>query len=94
MFEDFSINLSDPSKNSFYFPVIAAIGTILLLIQLLIMLLKDLRKDSNTNMNQSMDKTLAENQSYSITLPTRKESLKYRYLIAFVNFSVIVIMLV
>ena len=84
MFEDFSINLSDPSKNSFYFPVIAAIGTILLLIQLLIMLLKDLRKDSNTNMNQSMDKTLAENQSYSMTLPIRKESLKYRYLIAFV----------
>ncbi len=84
MFEDFSINLSDPSKNSFYFPVIAAIGTILLLIQLLIMLLKDLRKDSNTNMNQSMDKTLADNQSYSLTLPTRKESLKYRYLIAFV----------
>ena len=84
MFEDFSINLSDPSKNSFYFPVIAAIGTILLLIQLLIMLLKDLRKDSNTNMNQSMDKTLADNQSYSLTLSTRKESLKYRYLIAFV----------
>ena len=41
MFEDFSINLSDPSKNSFYFPVLAAIGTILLLIQLLIMLLKN-----------------------------------------------------
>jgi MFS family permease len=84
MFEDISLNLSDPSKNSFYFPVLAAIATILLLIQLIIMLLKDLRKDSNSNMNVSMDKTLAENQSYSMSLPTRKESLKYRYLIAFV----------
>ena len=84
MFEDISLNLSDPSKNSFYFLVLAAIATILLLIQLIIMLLKDLRKDSNSNMNVSMDKTLAENQSYSMSLPTRKESLKYRYLIAFV----------
>jgi len=84
MFEDFSLNLSDPSKNSFYFPVIATIALVLMLIQLIIMLLKDLRKDSNQNMNVSMDKTLGDNQSYSLSLPNRKESLKYRYLIAFV----------
>ena len=63
MFE-FSLNLSDPSKNSFYFPIIGGIATILLLIQLLIMLLKHLKRESSPDANISMDKTLQNNQSY------------------------------
>ena len=80
---DININLSDPSKNSYYFPIIIGIATILLIIQLIIMLLKELRRDPS-DLNVSMDKTLAQDQNYSMTLETRKNSLKSRYLIAFV----------
>ena len=80
---DITINLSDPSKNSYYFPIIIGIATILLIIQLIIMLLKELRRDPS-DLNVSMDKTLAQDQNYSMTLETRKNSLKSRYLIAFV----------
>ena len=83
MFE-FSLNLSDPSKNSFYFPILGGIATILLLIQLLIMLLKHLKRESSPDANMSMDKTLQNNQSYPSLLVSRKDSLKYRYLLAFV----------
>ena len=83
MFE-FSLNLSDPSKNSFYFPIIGGIATILLLIQLLIMLLKHLKRESSPDANISMDKTLQNNQSYPSLLVSKKDSLKYRYLLAFV----------
>ena len=80
---DFSINLSDPSKNSYYFPIIIGIGTILLIIQLIIMLLKELRRDSS-DPNVSMDKTLQQDKSYPSLLESRKNSLKSRYLVAFV----------
>ena len=83
MFE-FSLNLSDPSKNSFYFPIIGGIATILLLIQLFIMLLKHLKRESSPDANISMDKTLQNNQSYPSLLVSKKDSLKYRYLLAFV----------
>ena len=81
---DFTLNLTDPSKNSYYFPIIVGVATILLIIQLIIMLLKELRRESGVDMNVSLDKTLQNNMNYSITLETRKNSLKSRYLVAFV----------
>ena len=80
---EFHLNLTDPSKNSYYFPIIIGIATILLIIQLIIMLLKELRRESGADPNTSMDKTLP-----SILKETpiyqNKNSLKARYLIAFV----------
>jgi len=81
---DFSLNLTDPSKNSYYFPIIVGVATVLLIMQLIIMLLKELRRESGVDMNVSLDKTLQNNMNYSITLETRKNSLKSRYLVAFV----------
>ena len=83
MFE-FSLNLSDPSKNSYYFPILIGIATILLILQLIIMLLKDFRRDQNLDSNVSFDKTLQGNMSYPTIIINRKNSLKSRYLIAFV----------
>ena len=83
MFE-FSLNLSDPSKNSYYFPIIIGIATILLILQLIIMFLKDFRRDQNLDSNVSFDKTLQGNMSYPTIIINRKNSLKSRYLIAFV----------
>ena len=83
MFE-FSLNLSDPSKNSYYFPILIGIATILLILQLIIMLLKDFRRDPNLDSNVSFDKTLQGNMSYPTIIINRKNSLKSRYLIAFV----------
>ena len=80
---DFSLNFSDPSKNSYYFPVIIGIATILLIIQLIILFLKDLNRDAQ-DPNISMDKTLQNNMSYPSLLISKKNSLKSRYLIAFV----------
>ena len=56
MFEGI-LNLSDPSKNSYYYPILLGIATILLLIQLIILILKDYQKKKNpgVNLNQSLD---------------------------------------
>ena len=64
MVDFFTLNFSDPSKNSFYFPIIVGIATILLIIQLIIMLLKELRREGGDDINVSMDKTLQQNISY------------------------------
>ena len=78
-----ALNFTDPSKNSYYMPVLLGIATILLIIQLTILFIKKLKKDPN--LNESMDKTLKFNYSYEDkTLSERKDSLKARYLIAFV----------
>ena len=84
MFE-FHLNLTDPSKNSYYFPILAGIATILLIIQLIIMLMKEFKRRSggDGDVNNSM-LTLQPNMNYSMTLESRKDSLKYRYLVAFV----------
>ena len=83
MFE-LTLNLTDPSKNSYYMPILIGIATILLIIQLLIMLLKELRRESGGDTNVSMDMTLQANMSYSNDLVDKKNSLKARYLVAFV----------
>ena len=64
---DFSLNLTDPSKNSYYFPIIVGVATVLLIMQLIIMLLKELRRESGVDMNVSLDKTLQNNMNYSLT---------------------------
>ena len=81
---DFTLNLTDPSKNSYYLPILVGIATILLIIQLIIMLLKELRRESGEDANISMDKTLQQNISYPSLLESKKNSLKSRYLVAFV----------
>ena len=83
MFE-LTLNLTDPSKNSYYMPILIGIATILLIIQLLIMLLKELRRESGIDTNVSMDMTLQPNMSYNKDLEPNKNSLKARYLVAFV----------
>ena len=83
MFE-LSLNLSDPSRNSYYFPILIGIATILLILQLIIMLLKEYGRDQNQDPNASLDKTLQNNMSYPTIIVTKKNSLKSRYLIAFV----------
>jgi len=83
MFE-LTLNLTDPSKNSYYFPILSGIATILLIIQLIIWLIKELRREGGDDINVSMDKTLQPNVSYPSLIVTKKNSLKARYLIAFV----------
>ena len=79
MFE-FTLNFSDPSKNSFYFPILIGIATILFLIQLTIWLIKSTNKDQELQ----LDATFQGNMSYPSLIAKRKSSLKERYLIAFV----------
>ena len=73
------INLTDPSKNSYYYPVLCGIVFILVLIELLIVLLKD-----NDDLNSSMNNTCQSNVSYSMTFIRKKNALKFRYLFAFI----------
>ena len=73
------INLTDPSKNSYYYPVLCGIVFILVLVELLIVLLKD-----NDDLNSSMNNTCQSNVSYSMTFIRKKNALKFRYLFAFI----------
>ena len=82
MFE-LSLNLSDPSKNSFYFPILIAFTTILFILKLIINLLKNCKSEPNLDINDSLDKTLEVNIRYSTVLGRRIKSLQLRYLIAY-----------
>ena len=81
---DFTLNLTDPSKNSYYMPILVGIATILLIIQLIIMFLKKVNRNQNQDMNQSIDKTFQASFQYPPDLEEKKNSLKARYLVAFV----------
>ncbi len=90
MFEGI-LNLSDPSKNSYYYPILIGIATILLLIQLIILILKDYQKKKypDLNLNQSMENTFVRDKIYPENVDIDKikddrETLRARYLIAFV----------
>jgi MFS family permease len=90
MFEGI-LNLSDPSKNSYYYPILLGIATILLLIQLIILILKDYQKKKNpgVNLNQSLDITFNKSKVYPPEVnidevKDERETLRTRYLIAFV----------
>ena len=80
---DFSFNISDPSKSSYYFPIIMGIAGILLIIELFIMLTKEYKRSQNQDFNVSMDLTLQNNMSYPSQLIIRKNTLKSRYLLAY-----------
>ena len=74
------LNFSDPSKNSYYFPFIIIIIIILFLFQII----KDYFFKKDHNLIDSFDIELPPNESYDFSLATRKESLRIRYLIAYV----------
>ena len=70
MFE-FTVNLTDPSKNSYYIPILTGIATILLIIQLIIWLIKEFKKGPEDT-NVSLDNTFQQNVSYPSILVTKK----------------------
>jgi len=77
----FRINTTDPSLNSYYYPILLLIFVVFILIELLILAIKnhiDLNIDKNNN------NTLFSNVSYSITFIKNKNSLKIRYLICYI----------
>ena len=80
---DFSLFSSDPSKNSYYFPILISFSTVLLIIELFIMLIKDYKRSINQNVNISHDSTLQSNMSYSSELRIAKNTLKSKYLLAY-----------
>ena len=61
---DFSLNSSDPSKNSYYFPILIAIAAILLIIELFLMFIKEYKRDQKKGINISFDNELQSNMSY------------------------------
>lgn len=73
------INFTDPSQNSYYYPILTGIIFILVVIELLIVLLKN-KDDLNTSMNN----TCLSNVSYSMTFIKNKNALKFRYLFAYI----------
>ena len=81
---DLSFNLSDPSKDSYYIPFLIGSTTIILILQLIIILLKDYRRVQNQDIDISMDKTLQDYKDYPIIIATGKNTLKSRYLIAYI----------
>ena len=83
MFE-FSINLSDPSKDSFYFPILVGVLTIILLINLIIMIIKENKRIPGQDNNMSMDRTFQNNVTYPSILERKKNSLRSRYLVAYI----------
>ena len=78
------MNFTDPSKNSYYFPILIGIATILLIIQLIILALKSYNAKKDESGNAQFDQTLQNNMSYPSLLAKNKNSLKYRYLIAYI----------
>ena len=82
MFE-LSLNLSDPSKDSYYFPILIAIALILVIINLLLIYVKEIKNESNTEGNVSMDRTLDNNRTYPSILETNKKNLRIKYLVAY-----------
>ena len=72
-------NFTDPSQNSYYYPILSGIVLIIVIIELAILLLKD-----NDDVNSSMNNTCQSNVSYSITFIKKKNALKFRYLFAYI----------
>jgi len=69
----------DPNSYSYYFPIIIGISIILGILQLFILYLQDAYADMNFSLNHS----LSVGGDYSITFITNKNSLKFRYMLAY-----------
>ena len=68
----FEINTTDPSRNSYYYPILAGIFLFLIIMELLISVLKD-----KVDLNSSMNNTCLPNVSYSMTFIKNNMVLKY-----------------
>ena len=73
-------NFSDPSKNSYYFSFII----IIIIITLLIHFIKEYLGKKDQDLNISVDKELPTNDDYNPMLISHKNSLKSRYLLAYI----------
>ena len=69
----------DPNEPSYYFPILFGIFTILGLFQLIILYFQNTIDDLNCSLNVS----LTANSDYSITFITNKNSLRFRYILAY-----------
>ncbi len=69
----------NPESYAYYFPIIIGIFCILGILQLFIMYLQDAYKDMNFSLNQS----LSVGADYSLAFITKKNSLKFRYMLAY-----------
>jgi MFS family permease len=76
----FSLNSSNPSDPSYYYPVMLLLFVILLLTEVLISALKNKLEDPNSSFNN----TLQQGVSYSMTFIKRKNTLKFRYLLGYI----------
>ena len=77
----FKINTTDPSQNSYYYPILLLIFIILILIELLILAIKN---HIDLNIEKNNNNTLFSNVSYSMTFIKNKNSLKIRYLVCYI----------
>jgi len=82
----FDLNLTDPSKNSFYFPILIILTTIILSIQLIIMYFKSNQSNLRAGQNIYIDEALELNEGrhQPVDFEYLKSSLKRRYLIVFI----------
>ena len=80
---DFSLNFSDPSKNSYYIPILVIICALLLIIELFLMIAKEYNRNANQDTNLSMDKILQNNMSYPSVIIFNKNKLRSKYLSAY-----------
>ena len=82
----FDLNLTDPSKNSFYFPILIILTTIILSIQLIIMYFKSNQSNLRAGQNIYIDEALELNEGHHqpVDFEYLKSSLKRRYLIVFI----------
>lgn len=74
-----SIFNDNPSSYSYYFPIIIGISCMLGILQLLIMYLQEINSEVNYSMNQS----ISVGGEFSVTFVTKKNSLKFRYILAY-----------
>jgi hypothetical protein len=74
------LNFTDPSRNSYYYPIIVILIVVLVILEFIIFFLKQAFDDVNSSMNN----TLQLGVSYSMTFIKKKNTLKFRYLTAYI----------
>jgi MFS family permease len=74
------LNFSNPSQTSYYYPIMVCLIIILMILEFVIWALKNKYSDVNSSFNN----TLQQGISYSQTFIIRKNTLKVRYLTAYI----------